>query len=71
MDFRFAASINEKDAVEGLPKSNYLSKNKKWDGGSTNFDKYSIGIIILSWYIGGNDRKLTNKSKTDIETIAK
>lgn len=70
-DFRFASSIKEKDIAEGLPRSNYLNKTSKWDGGSTNFNKYSIGIIILSWYIGGGRNKLSNKSKIEIEKVAK
>ena len=62
-DFRFAASVKDKDKAEGLPQSVHISKSKKWEGGSYNYDLYSVGTIILSWYVGSGKSKLQGKSR--------
>ena len=62
-DFRFACSFREKDKADGLPQSTFIKKSRRWNGGSHNFDKFSIGTIIFSWYLGTSRSKITGRSK--------
>jgi len=62
-DLRFACSYKEKDKADKLPQSVFINKSKKCNGGSPNFDKFSIGMIIFSWYIGSGKCRITGKSK--------
>ena len=62
-DFRYAASVKDKDKAEGLPQSTYINKSKKWEGGTLNYDKFSVGTLILSWYLGEGKSKLHGKSR--------
>ena len=56
-DFRLSASTRDIDKATSLPHSIYTAESKSWVGESKNFDKYSIGVIILAWYLSNGKCK--------------